>query len=238
MGSNSFAPFQPQFNRFIVKNVAQPPKVVRIFNYPINSNDTRDILRIPGISESDIRVSLIKGEINHKLRSVPPEIKLIESDIDLLQFNQDNRNFLVSAGFSGQDCKGVDGSTIIMHNDGTTLNTIISGGGVGGLTEDQHDALHSLIHFISDGPTDGFASGSVKVILPIASPFPTSIIWFANETLTTKLVEKLITYNINSQPAIETWNMYGDNNSIIHTVQDTITYTDNIFEYQRVRTIS
>lgn len=98
MGMNSFAPFIKQFNRFIVQNIANPPKTVRIFHYPILSGTVRDLLAIDGVSASEIAASLLKGEINHKIRN--NEIIVIDSDIDLLQFNSDNKKFLQISGIT------------------------------------------------------------------------------------------------------------------------------------------
>ena len=67
-----------------------------------------------------------------------------------------------------------------------------SGGG-GGLTEYTHKRLRHLIHFIDEGPADGFASGAFKEVLPAGSPFPTSIIWWESTSKLQKIVEKTIT---------------------------------------------
>lgn len=97
MGMNSFAPWSQNPECFIVQNItSNPGKVIRIFNYPINQGSTRDLLRIPGVAEGDIRSSLLKGELNHKLRA--GEIMVLCSDIDLLQFNNIQKAFLESAG--------------------------------------------------------------------------------------------------------------------------------------------
>lgn len=93
MGYNDF---QKIATSFIVQNIAPNNKRIRIFNYPINNGETRDLLAVPGISEADIRVSLLKGELFIKI--VNEEIKIIQSDIDLLQFNQHQKTFLESAG--------------------------------------------------------------------------------------------------------------------------------------------
>ncbi len=70
--------------------------MVNIFQYPIFPGSTRDLLKIPGINESDIRGSLLKGEIRHKI--LAKEIVIVCSDIDLLQFNDEQRAFLKMAG--------------------------------------------------------------------------------------------------------------------------------------------
>lgn len=98
MGNNSFAPFSTNPECFIVQNISPTPKTIFIFNYPINYWCTRDLLRIPGVAESDIRSSLLKGELNHKIRA--QEITILCSDIDLLQFNDANKAFLTAAGIT------------------------------------------------------------------------------------------------------------------------------------------
>ena len=87
-GMDAFAPFQfPSKNAsFIVRNVTPDhQKTIKIFAYPILYNCTRDLLQIKGVSEGDIRASLLKGELRHKI--LVKDIIVEYSDIDLLQFN-------------------------------------------------------------------------------------------------------------------------------------------------------
>src|ERR1019366_6611666 len=107
MGMNSFATdsIRPGYGTFVVQNITgmagnpNKPKCVEIFNYPILSNGgIRDLMMIEGVSEESIRASLLKGEINRKLRA--KEITILASDIDLLQFNQNQANFLYSSGIT------------------------------------------------------------------------------------------------------------------------------------------
>ena len=96
---DEFAPFlmQKGYGTFVVQNIANPPKVVNIFNYPISPNGgTRDLLQIPGVSPQDINTSCLKGEIKHKLRA--KEITIINSDINLVGFNINQANFLYNSG--------------------------------------------------------------------------------------------------------------------------------------------
>jgi hypothetical protein len=209
---NEFAPYLKMNGCFIVQNVSTQIKTINIFQYPINYGRTRDLLQIPGVAESDIRASLLKGELNHKLRA--QDITVICSDIDLLQFNNEQKNFLMRAGI-------VNG---------------LSAGGTGGITEQDHETLRQLIHFIDEGPGDGFISGAYKVIL--GQPFPTSITWYIDNTQAKKIIEKLITYNGTNLPISITWNVYDlDGISIKHSLTDAITYTGTAFESTRVRTI-
>jgi len=97
MTVDEFAPYLKRYGCFIVRNVTPDRnKTITIFQYPINFNHTRDLLQIPGVSEQDIRASLLKGELRHKI--LAKDIVVECSDIDLLQFNLDQKAFLQDAG--------------------------------------------------------------------------------------------------------------------------------------------
>ncbi len=218
-----------EFNLVYPNTVRSSKKTINIFNYPINAGETRDLLQIPGVQEADIRASLLKGVLRHKF--LCGDIALISSNIDLLQFSDKQRSFLYHYGFNEGVAIGYD------ELDGYVQGLINSGGG-GGLTPTEHQTLRQLIHFIDQGPGDGFASGAYKEVLPLGSPFPTSIIWYLDVTKTKKLVEKTITYAINKFPSTIMWQMYDyDGVTVIHTVTDTITY-NTAFEATRTRAIS
>jgi hypothetical protein len=231
MGDNSFAPGLKLHTAFIVRNITPiDKKVIRIFNNPILYQETRDLLQIRGVSESDIRSSLLKGEILNKF--LVKDIELVFSNIDLLQFSDGQRAFLAGLGFTTGIQVGYD------ELDGYVQSLLGQGGG-GGITPAEHETLRQLIHFIDNGPGDGFASGAVRITSPSGSPFPTEICWYLDSSLTTKLVDKLIVYNNYQVPTTITWNMYDFNGiTIVHTVIDSFTYVNNVFEASRTRAIS
>jgi hypothetical protein len=96
MGMDDFAPYLKINGCFVVLNTSPQVKTIKIFNYPILYHETRDLLQIPGVAEQDIRASLLKGELQHKIRA--QDIVVVCSDIDLLQFNQSQKQFLQGAG--------------------------------------------------------------------------------------------------------------------------------------------
>lgn len=104
---DEFAPYLKKYGCFIVRNITNDRrKTIKIFNYPIPFNRTRDILQIPGVAEQDIRASLLKGELRHKI--LAGDIVVECSDIDLLQFNDDQKKFLQDAGIiKGLEVTGV-----------------------------------------------------------------------------------------------------------------------------------
>lgn len=228
MSSESNFAYSLKYNtHFIVKNTCTDHnKTITIFNYPINFGATRDLLQIPGVTEEDLRASLLKGVLRHKF--LCGDIQLVSSNIDLLQFSDKQRAFLKGFGFTEGVEIGFD------ELDGYVQSLI----GGGGSLEPAHKTLRDLIHFIDEGPGDGFASGAFKEVLPSGSPFPTSIIWYLDVAKTKKLVEKFVTYNASHFPITIQWNMYDfDGVTLIHTVTDAITY-NTAFEATRVRTIS
>lgn len=223
-----FAPGSLNPQCFTVMNVSPEPKTIRIFNYPIPYRGTRDLLAIPGVAEGDIRASLLKGELRYKL--LAGVIVVICSDIDLLQFNKTQLAFLQNAGV-------MNGLQIAYDQLDGYVQSLIGAGGGGGITPTEHKTLRQLIHFIDEGPGDGFASGAYKVTLPTGNPFPTSMIWYLDNTMAQILVAKYITYNTSQLPVTIEWNMYDYNGvTIVHTVTDTITYIGP-FESTRNRSI-
>lgn len=110
--------------KFVVKNIALDYKTINIFTYPIVSGQTRDLLSIPFISESDIRFHLLKGEILLKL--LAKEIIIVESNIDLLQFDSAHKQFLKDSGVVIGTEVGVDQITNNLYQ------TILDGYGGGG----------------------------------------------------------------------------------------------------------
>jgi len=112
------------------------------------------------------------------------------------------------------------------------------GTGTGGLTEADHKVLRQLIHFIEDGPAEGFATGAYQETLPAGDPFPTSIIWWTSSAKTEKIVEETIAYNANKTIDTDTWIMYAvGGTTVVATIVDTYSYS-GIFETSKTRAIS
>lgn len=91
---------------FKVKNIAPEGKRVKVFHTPIKHGCVRDLLDIPNVSEDVIRHSLLKGDLNIKLRT--GEIIVVDSNIELLQFDECHMQFLIDSGIN----IGVDPSTL------------------------------------------------------------------------------------------------------------------------------
>jgi len=102
-----------------------------------------------------------------------------------------------------------------------------------GLSEAQHKTLLQLIHFIDEGPAEGFATGATKTVT--GSVFPTQVLWKRADA--TKLVEKNTTWTGVNPTAIE-WKMYAaDGTTVLVTVTDAISYS-GVFETGRTRSIT
>lgn len=118
----------------------------------------------------------------------------------------------------------------------TTLTDILSR-----ITPAQHAALRQLIHLADGvgGPMEGWASGSFREVLPTNNPFPTSVIWYTDNTKTKKIVAKLITFDGQKRVTQVQWGAYAaDGTTVIVTVTDTIVYTGGQpFENTRTRTV-
>jgi hypothetical protein len=134
----------------------------------------------------------------------------------------------------GDDLRFRDPNNPGTAGEGYTLSEVLAG--AGGLTESGHRILRQLIHFIDDGPAEGFATGAYREILPAADPFPTSAIWWESSGKTKKIVELTVSYT-GAFPTTEEWKMYDtDGSTVLATVTDTITYSGP-FETSRTRAI-
>ena len=137
--------------------------------------------------------------------------------------------------------EGVDPSVVgaLVHKAGALLGRDSTGifnlrSGTG-LSEATHRTLRQLIHFIDEGPAEGFASGAYRSIT--GTVFPTAIVWWTSAAQTSKIVEKLITYT-GAFPTTIQWKMYDvDGSTVLATVTDAISYS-GAFETSRTRTIA
>lgn len=124
------------------------------------------------------------------------------------------------------------------YPSGKTLAELATAGS--GVLEATHKALRQLIHFIDEGPGDGFASGAYKEIS--GGAFPTSIIWWTSAAKTHKIVEKTVTRSgggaTNVAPTPVVWRIYDvDGVTVLATISDAIVYS-GVFETGRTRTIT
>lgn len=127
MPFNDFAPYLKMNGCFVVRNIGpNQKKTIKIFQYPIEWGCTRDLLKIPGVDESNIRGSLLKGELNHKIRA--KEIVVVCSDIDLLQFNENHKQFLQDAGIiNGLEVSGGGQGVNYLFKEQILLSGVING---------------------------------------------------------------------------------------------------------------
>lgn len=98
VGYDTFFPLKKNCTEFVVQNISDPKKVVRVFTYPVYPGKTRNLMAISFVSEADIRHNLLKGELNLKFKA--KELIVINSSIDLLQFDPCQLAFLESIGIT------------------------------------------------------------------------------------------------------------------------------------------
>lgn len=105
------------------------------------------------------------------------------------------------------------------------------------VTFTNHPLLRQLIHFIDEGPADGFASDAFKETTPIGVMLPTYVAWYEDNTKLKLIVDQTIMWD-GIVPITITWQVYKtDGVTVAHSVSDSITYANNIFEHTRTRTI-
>lgn len=85
--------------KFIVQNITPDrKKTIHLFGYPIPYLGKRDLLAIPGVDESIIKASLLKGVIKNRI--LARDILVIMSDVNLVQYNKEQAEFLKQAGIT------------------------------------------------------------------------------------------------------------------------------------------
>lgn len=104
---------------------------------------------------------------------------------------------------------------------------------IAALAPGDHATLLQLIHFIDEGPAEGFTTGATKTVT--GGAFPTEVLWKRADT--TNLVRQSVTWT-GVLPTTVVWQMYAtDGTTVLATVTDTITYSGP-FEASRVRAIT
>lgn len=164
------------------------------------------------------------------------------SPIDLSEDYVDARGVALQNNTSNDEVVTItrDASNNLIFTDGTyankTLTDLVT---ATGMTATDHKVVRQLIHFIDEGPGDGFYASPYKEVLPSADPFPTQTIWWNSSAKTLKILEKNITRNSNKTPNTIAWILYdgvgnAPGNKVI-TMTDTIAYS-GVFETTRTRT--
>ncbi len=215
-----------------------------------NFNQTNSLV-VAGVIENDINIT--NGELllqNIQVRSPTVLLKNGSIHANGCSFSQNIELTNAKAEFTnciwiGTKNLTFTGTTGTAYFDGfsdynftNTSCSIINGSKVLrnlGVSVAEHKSLRQLVHLADRGPFEGFLSNAYREI--ISSPFPTSIIWYVDNTKTQKIVEKNITYN-GCLPQIILWKAYDtDGVSVVSTVSDYIGY-NGIFEISRTRIIS
>lgn len=155
-----------------------------------------------------------------------------------------NEDFLDARGVTFQNDTSNDEAAVIERdasdnltftdpNSGTkTLSELVAG--TGGLTELGHRTLRQLIHFIDEGPAEGFTTGAYRETT--GTIFPTAIIWWESSAKLKKIVSKEITWS-GVNPTQIVWKVYDtDGSTVLATVTDAFSYS-GIYETSRTRTI-
>jgi len=127
---------------FKVTNVNRDKKIIKVFHYPLPYACTIDLMQKKGIAEQDIKTSLLKGELNFKIRV--GDILIDCSDIDVLTFNAAQKSFLYSAGIN----IGVEATTS-GGGGGSVLDYAFKQGmPLFGIKDGKNNLFQSQDHFI------------------------------------------------------------------------------------------
>ena len=141
--------------------------------------------------------------------------------------------------FDGNDwtrlAPGAAGAVLQTNGVGADPSWVL---GATGITPAQHKSLLDLIHFIDNGPADGFASGAVQDTLygttGASGALISEQIWYTSAAKIQRIVDLTVTYT-GSLPTTEVWRMYDAAGLLALTLTDAITYNGGL-ETSRSRT--
>ncbi len=103
--------------------------------------------------------------------------------------------------------------------------------------QDNHKTLKHLIHFINDGPGDGFFSSTFKETSGI--PFIDRITWWDSSLKQNRIFQTEFTRSLNKTTTTRSYKMYDtDGFTILSKATDVITFVSGIFEQSRTRTFT
>lgn len=104
-----------------------------------------------------------------------------------------------------------------------------------GISSDDHKTLRQLIHFINEGPGDGFYSNPFRET--VGGNFPTRITWWSDSNKTIRLFQTEITRS-GIYPVTQNYKMYAtDGVTVSSQASDTIFY-QGAFETARSRSFA
>lgn len=88
--------------------------------------------------------------------------------------------------------------------------------------------------------TEHYSAAYSEIVLVTGRPWPASVTWYTSSAKTIKLVEKEFAYGSVPVPTTVTMRLYNGTvaNTVVRTITDTITYTNNVFEATRTRVVS
>lgn len=173
-----------------------------------------------------------------------PETGGSETDVTPTAVDR-NEDFYDGRGMTVQNSTSDDDSVTIERDvdDSLVFSDLVAGtytlsdlvAGTGGLTAAGHRVLRQLIHFVDNGPAEGFDSGAYREMT--GTVFPTAIIWYDKSGEgKKKIVEKLITWT-GVNPTQIVWKIYDSAEILVATLSDAISYS-GVFETSRTRTIT
>ena len=196
------------------------------------------------VVEEDIPVDAsVQANTAHRTTVTGNPHSVTKDDVGLTNVDNESQLYRSSADFDTFPQKTtVSGGDIVLIEDVSDswskkkveIDDLITA--ASGVTNESHRTLRHLIHFIDDGPGDGFTSGAYREVID-PSPTPSGMVWWESSSKLKKLVSLDLTWTAN-RVIEEEWKIYDtDGSSVLATVTDTINYT-GVFETDRTRTIT
>jgi len=122
MALNPFADGINNASNFTVQNISN--KTVRVMGINISPGNSYNLMNLEGVTETDIKVSLLKGVLKRKLSN--NEITIVSSDLDLTTKNYTQGSFLTTKTTS-TNALSSNYATNFSNNPTQTVNIMLCG---------------------------------------------------------------------------------------------------------------
>jgi hypothetical protein len=102
---------------FVVANINASKKSVTLFNKVISYLGTVDLMKMRGVSETDVRDSLTKGDLRVKIDN--GDLRVLSSNINLITFDDSFKAWLSVNGVPASTTSGGGGAIVVSGSVGT-----------------------------------------------------------------------------------------------------------------------
>lgn len=155
----------PSFDiTFVIKNTSSINRSIKVFNTRILPGGTLDLMKVPGVTEEDIRAELTKGSLRNLLSN--GDLTVVTSTVNLNTNDQNHALFLNSLSLTSNNGNSL-GLEVLFSGGTLTLNpsvysSILVNDTGGSVTFTLPDGIDGQVKEIVNGANNNAVSGRIS----------------------------------------------------------------------------